>query len=260
LTRRHFTIACEGYELAATLDAASGSSGLLIVSGGNELRAGAWNGQALLAARLAARGIPVLRFDRRGVGDATGKNQGFQGSGADITAALAAFRAAVPQLKRVVGFGNCDAASALMLGAGCGCDALVLANPWTLGEGESAPPAPAALKAHYARRLTSPAALLRLVSGQVSPRKLLKSLSDIARPPQRTALANEIATGLTRFGGPVKILLAERDRTAHAFLGAWDKADPRLRHCPAASHSFVEPSAQEWLEEQLFAALISELG
>ena len=259
MTRRHFTFACKGSELAATLDDAAGSSGLLIVSGGNELRAGAWNGQALLAARLAVRGFPVMRFDRRGVGDSGGENTGFQGSGADILAALAAIRSEAPHLRKVVAFGNCDAASALMLGAGYGCDALVLANPWTLGHGDAAPLPPAALKAHYARRLTSPAALLRLASGRVSPHKLLKSLVDIARPAAPSPLAGDMATALARFAGPVTILIAERDRTAQAFLSAWDKTDPRLRHCLAASHSFVEPAAQEWLENQLIAQLSSDV-
>ena len=54
MTRRHLTFACEGAALAGTLDLAPGSTGLLIVTGGNEVRAGAWNGQALFAARIAA--------------------------------------------------------------------------------------------------------------------------------------------------------------------------------------------------------------
>jgi hypothetical protein len=53
----------------------------------------------------------------------------------------------------------------------------------------------------------------------------------------------------------VTILLAERDRTAQAFLANWDKADARIRQCPAASHSFVEPQARIWLLGQLLAAL-----
>ncbi|OYZ24028.1 MAG: esterase, partial [Novosphingobium sp. 16-62-11] len=53
MTRRHVTFLCEGARLFGTLDIgqASGATGLLIVSGGNELRAGAWCGQAQLAAK-----------------------------------------------------------------------------------------------------------------------------------------------------------------------------------------------------------------
>ena len=138
---------CEGDTLFGTLDAAPGDTGLLIVSGGNEIRAGAWAGQALLAARIAAAGHPVLRFDRRGVGDSAGVNRGYRESRADIAAALAAFRAASPDLRRVVAFGNCDAASALMLfGGNLDIDALVLANPWTVEGEDDAAQAPAALR------------------------------------------------------------------------------------------------------------------
>ena len=117
MTRRHLTFACEGATLLGTLDIAqaSGSVGLLLVSGGNELRSGAWGGQAQLAARLADKGFPVFRYDRRGVGDSDGENPTFRHSGPDIAAALAAFRAAAPHVTQVVAFGNCDAAAALML-------------------------------------------------------------------------------------------------------------------------------------------------
>jgi two-component system osmolarity sensor histidine kinase EnvZ len=46
-------------------------------------------------------------------------------------------------------------------------------------------------------------------------------------------------------------------QAAQAFLANWDKADPRLRKCPGASHSFVEPQARIWLQGQILAALRS---
>ena len=52
--------------------------GLLLVTGGNEVRSGAFSGQAQLAARIARKGFPVFRFDRRGVGDSDGENKGFR--------------------------------------------------------------------------------------------------------------------------------------------------------------------------------------
>lgn len=255
MSRLHLTFACESSTLVGTLDPAPGTSALLIVSGGNELRAGAWSGQARLAARLAAQGFPVFRFDRRGVGDSEGSNGEFRSSTADIAAALAALREAAPQVDRVVAFGNCDAASALMLTQGAGFEALILSNPWTF-EDQEAPPPPAALREHYRQRLLSPVALKRLVTGQVSPRKLLGSLVAAFRPaPRPSSLAQEMATGLRTFAGPVAILIAERDRTAQAFLVGWDASDPRLRRCAQASHSYVEPEAFGWLEEQVLAVL-----
>lgn len=250
------TFACEGSTLLGTLDEAAGQTGLLIVSGGNELRAGAWNGQALLAGRIAAAGYPVFRFDRRGVGDSEGPNGDFRSSGPDIAAAIEAFSQAAPQISRIVAFGNCDAASALMLAGGAGCDALVLSNPWTIevDTGEAAASPPAAVRAHYLRRLKDPRAILRLLKGGVAFGKLLGSLRDAVKPnPPASSLAQEMAAGLARFEGPVSILLAGRDRTAQVFEANWPKADPRVQRCPQASHSYVD--AQDWLLARMLEAL-----
>ena len=257
--RRHTLFSCEGSQCVGTIDVATGTTGLLIVSGGNETRAGAWNGQAQLATAIAAAGFPVFRFDRRGVGDSAGTNAGFTGSAPDISAALTAFRQDLPQLRRVIGFGNCDGATALVLAAGGGCDGLVLSNPWTIeitGEDTGdAPPPPEALRSHYARRLRDPAAWLRLLRGGIALRGVLSSLRGMLRKSAPSSLADRLRVGLATYPGPVRILLAGRDRTAQIFLARWDKRDQRLRHCPEASHSFVEPAAFAWLQQQLLEAL-----
>lgn len=255
MSRRHLTFACGGETLVGTLDDAGGEVGLLLVSGGNEIRAGAFSGQAQLAERVAAAGFPVLRFDRRGVGDSTGENCGFRESGPDIVAALAVFKAACPTLRRVVGFGNCDAASALMLNAGAGCDALVLANPWTIEHDDGAPP-PAAIRARYAEKLRNPRELVRLATGKVSLRKLAGGLGKALKPSAPpTSLAQDMRAGLDRFGGRARLLVAGRDRTGQAFVSAWAPSDERLARCPGASHAFVEPDARDWLFAQIVAAL-----
>lgn len=256
MTRRHFTFDCHGSRLAATIDDASGSTGLLLVSGGNEIRAGAWNGQARLAAHIAAEGHPVMRFDRRGVGDSEGPNGEFRASDPDVTAALSAFRDQCPQLRSIVGFGNCDAASALMLGGGAGFDALILSNPWILDAGGGDAPAEV-VRDHYRRRLSDPAAIRRLLGGKVSISRLVRGLIAAFRsaPKAPASLAAEIAEGLGRFPGPVRILIAGRDRTGLAFLSRWDKADTRLRTCPDATHSYAEPEAREWLVRQVLEFL-----
>ncbi len=255
MSRRHFRFACEGAELAGSLDTGEGSTGLLMITGGNEVRAGAWNGQALLAARIAAAGFPVLRFDRRGIGDSDGPPGDFRTSAPDIAAALAAFRRECPAVTRIVAMGNCDGASALMLASGAGCDGLILSNPWTI-ENEDAPPPPDALRGHYASRLTDPAAILRLLRGGVSLKGLFRSLIGAVRPaPPPSGLAQDMAAGLAQFSGDVRLLIASRDRTAQAFVAAWDKNDPRLRTCAGASHSFVEAEAREWLEAQVLEVL-----
>ena len=196
-----------------------------------------------------------MRFDRRGVGDSEGPNREFLSSAPDLAAALAAFRRECPQLSRVVGFGNCDAASALMLTGGAGLDALILSNPWTFDDGEEIPAQ--VIRAHYRRRLADPVAMRRLLTGKVSPAKLLRGLTSALRPapakPQ--GLAGDIAEGLAGFSGPVRFLIAERDRTGLTFLARWGKADPRIRTCSDATHSYVEPDARDWLFKQILEVL-----
>lgn len=258
--RRQLIFPCGGHACVGTLDPGPGETGLLIVTGGNEVRSGPWHSQALLAARVAAAGYPVFRFDRRGIGDSEGENTGFTGSSPDIAAALAAFREAAPQVRRVVAFGNCDAATALVLSAGAGCDGLVLSNPWTIEPTRETTLPPAAIRAHYLRRLRSPAALLRALTGRVSPLAVARSLWQMAHKPRPSSLAQDFAAELARFAGPVTLLIAGRDRTAQVFLANWDAADPRLHHCPSASHSYVESEARDWLEREVLAALTELAG
>ncbi len=256
MTRLPLTFPCGGSSLAGTLDIASGSSGLLMVSGGSEIRSGAFSGQARLAMRLAEAGFPVFRFDRRGVGDSDGEDRGFRSSQNDIAAALAAFRAMAPKLDRVIGFGNCDAASALMLGGGTGCDGLVLSNPWVIEDGDADAPPPSAIRARYAEKLRNPKEVARLLSGGVDLRKLSRGLLGALKPkPAATSLAQGMAAGLAGFEGPVKIFLAARDRTAQVFEAAWDASDSRIERCENAGHSYAEPRASEWLYHQLLDAL-----
>lgn len=257
MNRLQLNFECKDHRLAGTIDTAPGKTGLLIVTGGNEVRAGAYSGQASLAHHIAKAGFPVFRFDRRGVGDSEGENRGFRKSEKDLRAALEAFRAISPQLERVVGFGNCDAASALMLAGGAGCDSLVLSNPWTIeaDDGNAAPP-PEAIRARYIEKLKNPAEVLRLVKGGVDLRKLGRGLIQASKSnsPQST-LAHEMADGIAEFEGRVTFLLATADRTAQVFESNWDNSDPRIRRCDGAGHSYVEPHARVWLRDQILEAL-----
>lgn len=260
MTRLPLSFGCGNQTLAGTLDTAPGTCGLLIVSGGNEIRTGAFGGQALLAARIARAGFPVFRFDRRGVGDSEGENRGFRKSAGDIAAALDAFRAMAPQITRVVGFGNCDAASALMLAGGAGFDGLVLSNPWTIegadGAEDNATPPPAAIRARYLEKLKNPREIARLLGGGVDLRKLARGLTRSLRPaPPPSTLAEEMRTGLAGFAGDVRILLATADRTAQVFESAWNPSDPRIRRCDGAGHAYVEPEHRDWLKAEILSAL-----
>jgi exosortase A-associated hydrolase 1 len=259
MSRLHFDFGCGSLKLAGVLDTAPGTTGLLIVSGGNEIRSGAFSGQSLLAARIAARGFPTFRFDRRGIGDSEGENRGFESSEKDILAAIEAFRAICPRIKRMFAFGNCDAASALMLARGAGCDGLILSNPWTIedsaSEEDSAPP-PSAIRSRYAAKLKNPRELARLLSGGVDLRKLAGGvLRSLRSEPGPSTLAQAMQAGLAQFEGHVSILLATADRTAQVFENAWDSGDPRIHRCDGAGHAYVEPAHCDWLDARILAAL-----
>ena len=247
--RRLIAFPCEGETLVGTLDAAAGDTGLLIVSGGNEIRAGAHRGMAMLAATLSTEGFPVFRFDRRGVGDSTGENHGFRSSAPDIAAAVATFRAQTG-VTRLIAFGNCDGAAALALfGRDAGIDALVLANPWLSDPVDDLPP-PAAIRARYAERLRDPAAWRRLLGGGVSLRNLVRGLVRVAAPPPQPQ--SDILAAITGWGDDARIILATGDATAIAFDAAAGPAVPACR-IATASHSFAGEATA--LAQALVAAL-----
>ena len=156
-------------------------------------------------------------------------------------------------VSRVIGFGNCDGATALALAKGAGLDGLLLSNPWVIESDTEAAP-PAAVRAHYAQRLKDPRAMLRLLGGKVSLSGLFASLRNaLSRAAPPSSLAQEVSAGVARFKGPVTILLADRDRTAQVFDADWDKADPRVQRCAGATHSYVE--SQDWLEARVLDTL-----
>ncbi|MCW5647053.1 MAG: hydrolase 1, exosortase A system-associated [Sphingopyxis sp.] len=261
--RHQLTFRCEGATLAATLDDAPGTTGLLIVSGGNEIRSGAHRGMALLAQRIAEAGHPVFRFDRRGIGDSEGENGGYETSAPDIAAAAAAFRRAAPRLTRIVAFGNCDAASALLLHQPLALDGLILANPWTYEGGaddqadEPALPPVAAIRARYLSRLTDPKSLLRLLKGDIDLKKLARGLSALGRrtaPAAPDSLPARLNAALASLRCPATILLATGDRTAQAFLENCDPGAVPIERLASASHSFAGNDG-EWLAEQVLQPL-----
>lgn len=259
--RKVIAFSCEGASLLGTLDAAPGTTGLLIVSGGNEVRAGAHRGMALLAAKVASTGHPVFRFDRRGIGDSDGENEGWESAGPDIAAALATMRREQPQVTRVVALGNCDAATALArFGKDAGVDAMVLTNPWTGDDADGLPPS-AAIRQRYGQRLRDPAMWRRALTGRLAwgklARGIAKSLAFIPRNlPDRTA------ADLAAFPGPLTLVLARGDATAIGFRACWTGAAfapvrnrATLVELDTTSHSFQHAVDAAALEAAVLAAL-----
>ena len=106
--------------------------GVLIVVGGPQYRVGSHRQFVHLARALAREGYPTFRFDYRGMGDSEGALRTFEQVEPDIHAAARAFQSACPDLKRLVVFGLCDAASALLMAAERieGLAGMILVNPW----------------------------------------------------------------------------------------------------------------------------------
>lgn len=260
---------CAGQQLLGILHHADGSAktGILIVTGGPQYRIGSHRQFLLLARAFCAAGIPSFRFDHRGTGDSAGDFPGFEHIGEDIAAAITAFLEQAPGLEKVVLWGICDAASAILLSASRDprVAGMVLVNPWVREpEGE----ARALVKHYYGQRLLDPTFWRKLLSGGVDIAAALRGFAGGvaawigARPKGGTSpaaagtasLSLRMAEGLAAFAGPVGLILSGRDLTAREFLDAagapeWRRllAEPRVaRHdLPAADHTF---SRRVWRE------------
>lgn len=251
--------------LAASLDGTIGETGIVIVPGGGQTRFGAHRGFALLGARLAEAGYPCLRYDRRGVGDSSGADRGFEASDPDLAAAIALLRRERPDVMRVVGFGLCDGATTLCLhAAAAGLDGMILANPWVVEAAANEPP-PAAIGRHYRRQLTSWAGWKRLLTGGIDYRNALRGLRKLATP-QRSAgsLAERCAQVMSARPLPAHIVLAKNDATAVGFAHEWRRGAMAslgghdrytLDEIDTDAHSFAREGDFEQLVESCLRAI-----
>ena len=269
-----FTFPCHGAELIGILHpgAAQAPRGVLIVVGGPQYRVGSHRQFILLARDLAGAGIPVLRFDYRGMGDAGGEAVDFEHCNADIAAAVDAFLARSTGLREVIIWGLCDAASAALFYAWRDprVVGLVLLNPWVRTEaGESK----AFLKHYYLKQLFNAELWAKIRRGEFNVAESLRSLLEMVKRtftptlPARGVgaaitgdddrpLPERMAAGLARFTGAVLLILSGNDLTAAEFKDAvaasprWRSllAQPRItqRDLAAANHTF---SRREWRQQ-----------
>lgn len=264
------TLSCGGARLFGILHHASmpADTGVVVVVGGPQYRVGSHRQFVLLARELARNGIPVMRFDYRGMGDSEGESVTFENIDADIASAIDTFCAALPQLRRVVLWGLCDAASAAMCYAHRDprVAGLILLNPWMRTESTEAK---TYLRHYYVSLLKDPEFWRRAFSGRVpvlrAARTFVGNLKLALRSQNDAVLTNEsvddiaapfperMLCGLQSFKGRMLLILSGNDLTAAEFKDAatasrrWRKVLARStvaqRELSEANHTF---SSEVW--------------
>ncbi|WP_432377773.1 hydrolase 1, exosortase A system-associated [Duganella sp. P38] len=223
------TIVCGDQQLIGVLARPTqpATRGVLIIVGGPQYRAGSHRQFTLLARHLAGRGVPVLRFDYRGMGDSDGDSRSFEDVNQDVRAAIDHFFASVSQLREVALWGLCDGASAALFYAAqdARVRGLALLNPWARTEAGAAQ---ATLKHYYRRRLLQPELWRKLLAGRFDAAAAWRSLrvllaaSRQAMPAQDQSLPARLYRGWQAFNGPVLLMLSGADLTAREFAALAD--------------------------------------
>lgn len=227
------TFRCKGSELIGIVhepDGTAETTGLLILTGGDQYRIGAHRQYVLIGRRLAAEGFPVMRFDDRANGDAEGERyevelDHFEDTHDDLCAAVEAFKLQHPALDKIVLWGLCGAVSSFLISPKLpdSVAGLVLVNPWVRTEAGSAR---AYLKHYYVERLFDPEFWRKLFSGRFSAAKSLKSMGTLVGQSRAKSddtsgsdqpLPDRMADGFDRFTRPTLFILSGDDHTAQEF-------------------------------------------
>lgn len=229
------------------------ATGVLVVVGGPQYRVGSHRQFTLMARELARNGYAVMRFDVRGMGDCPAESPGFEHTTQDIAAGIAEFLRSVPSLEKLVLWGLCDGASAILM-HGCRdprVHGLVLVNPWVHSEAREAD---SYVRHYYGRRLLQRSFWRKLFSLQVdvlaSVRDWLRRIIASRHRSGSTPYVVRMLAGLRAFQGNVLVLLSEHDLVARQFeelcrgQAEWRRAVGRpgitVRDVPGADHTFSE--------------------
>lgn len=245
------------------------STGVVVIVGGPQYRAGSHRQFTLLARALATKGHGVLRFDYRGMGDSQGALRDFLQVTEDIRAAIDTLQARLPQVRHIALWGLCDGASAALLYCQESADhrvgGLCLLNPWVRSEASLAR---AHVKHYYTRRLRQKEFWIKLFSGKVAAAalagfwhnlRLTRSGASLQAPVRQLPFQQRMAQSWKKFGGSILLLLSGNDYTAKEFLefarmdASWAGLLERpnvVRHDLAdADHTFSNAQARAQVEE-----------
>jgi len=197
------------------------SSGVLIVVGGPQYRVGSHRQFVTLARDLAMAGIPVMRFDYRGMGDSQGDQISFEETGPDIKAAIDAFMSHCPGLERIVLWGLCDAASACLMVSVSDkrVRAMALVNPWVRTE---AGIAKAHLKHYYTTRFFEKEFWFKILKFDFnyldSFRSILRQIKNVFFSDEKLLpFQKKMERALSDFTGKILFIISGNDLTAAEF-------------------------------------------
>ena len=250
------------------------SRGVLILVGGPQYRVGSHRQFTLLARHLATHGVPVMRFDYRGMGDSDGSARTFEEVTDDLSHAIDRFFKETSSLTELVIWGLCDAASAALFYAhkDARVTGLVLLNPWVRTD---AGVAKTYLKHYYLARIFAPDFWQKIREGKFNYAAAVRSVSQLVGKVvvtrKKTAnpagadhestfniapLPDRMLDGLSRFKGKVLLILSGNDLTAQEFSDLlkssrkWQRilesVQIQRRDLPDANHTF---SRKEWRDQ-----------
>ncbi len=283
------TFGCAGETLVGILALPQSSeqrsaTGIVVVVGGPQYRAGSHRQFTLLARAVAAAGYPVLRFDYRGMGDSTGAHRDFESVDEDMAAAIGAMLQYQQSVTRVILWGLCDGASAALLYLRATRDsrvsAVCIANPWVRSETSLAR---THMKHYYFQRVMQLEFWRKAFGGQVTGgavselwRNLVTSFarSDrvargvVVQAHREMPFQRRMAEAAVEFDGDLLVVTSGRDLTAKEFQdsaredSAWRLAlaKPTCERLefPDADHTFsgtddrrgLQMAMVNWLDRQ----------
>jgi uncharacterized protein len=250
IEQRALRFVCNGSSLVGVVDLPERSTGrgVLLLADSAQYRIGGHRQFTLLSRLLAKLGVPVMRFDRRGMGDSDGAPRGYDAIEDDIRAALKEFFIQAPEMKEtvIIGLGDAALAAALYAPLDQRVCALVLLNPLPARPDDAAGP----LRQHYLARLGEVAFWKQVARGELAFAGQANTLPGGGRI-QRNALPRQIGASLASFHGRLLLVLGGEDLAARQFARVLVRHDARIRSVEVAqaNHAFASGASRAAVAE-----------